>query len=92
MSDSTSSVWLKGAGLILWLALMGALAWLAMEKGWFEPQRIQGLLENLGARAPLVFIGLMAFAVVSTFFLSWSWWRFFSGSDLDQTQESLRPL
>lgn len=66
MKDTTSSVWLKAAGLILWIALMGALAWLAMAKGWFEPQRLQHFLERLGPFAPLAFMGLMALAVVST--------------------------
>jgi len=67
MKKSTPNAWRKASGLILWIALMGALTWLAMDKGWFEPQRLQHLLESLGVFAPLVFMGMMAFAVISTF-------------------------
>jgi len=67
MSATKWDPWLKASGLILWVGLMGVFAWSAMTSGWFDPERINALLKTMGVFAPLVFIGLMALAVISTF-------------------------
>jgi uncharacterized membrane protein YdjX (TVP38/TMEM64 family) len=58
--------WLKGVfllGLILGLA---AVAWTAVSKGWLDIDRFEILLRDLGPLAPLVFILVMALAVVTS--------------------------
>jgi uncharacterized membrane protein YdjX (TVP38/TMEM64 family) len=53
---------------IFLLALVGVMAGLALagiKKGWYEPQVIEASLRDMGAFAPLGFMVLMAFAVVT---------------------------
>ena len=54
--------------VIFLLALVGVMTGLALagiKKGWYEPYYIEALLRDLGVFAPLGFMILMAFAVVT---------------------------
>lgn len=67
MTKAKWHFWLKAFALILWITLLGAFAWSGMASGWFETEKIKTLLETMGGLAPIVFMALMALAVITTF-------------------------
>lgn len=55
----------KAIFLVALVGVMAVLALTVIERGWYEPHFIETFLQKMGVFAPLVFMVLMAFAVVT---------------------------
>jgi uncharacterized membrane protein YdjX (TVP38/TMEM64 family) len=58
--------WLKGMFLLVLVLGLAAAAWTAVSKGWLDIDHFESLLRDLGPLGPLVFILVMALAVVTS--------------------------
>lgn len=59
-----TAAWLRFAGLIVFLAAMGILAWTKGAGDWLRPDRLVDLLQGYGTVAPVMYMLMMAAAVV----------------------------